>query len=93
MSAAHDPTRCHARPPASAGAARRRSEGLCASPATRVVRFRGLELPVCRLHEATYAAWGERAEAQAAARWAWGVWPASALVAFASVAELLAQSG
>jgi hypothetical protein len=89
----HDHTRCHARPLAAAPAARRRSEGLCASSATRVVQFRSLELPVCRLHEATYAHWGVDAELQAASRWGWGVWSASAVAAFASVAELLSQAG
>jgi hypothetical protein len=61
--------RCQARPPA----VRSGQEGddLCASGGNRTVRFRGRDVPVCRLHEATFAAWGEDADENAAERWGW----------------------
>jgi hypothetical protein len=64
-------TRCQARP----AAARRgfREDALCASLANTSVRFAGREVPVCRMHEATYARWASDAEERAQALWCWQV--------------------
>jgi hypothetical protein len=61
--------RCQARP----AAARRgfREDVLCASFANTAVRFRGVEMPVCRIHEAAFARWGSGADANAETLWAW----------------------
>jgi hypothetical protein len=64
-----EPERCQARP----AAARRgfREDVLCASNANTYVEFRNARVAVCRMHEATYARWGEEAEAKAAELWDW----------------------
>ncbi len=36
-----------------------------------MVSFHGEERPVCRMHQATYARWGDDAETQAEALWEW----------------------
>jgi hypothetical protein len=68
-SAREEPERCQARP----AAARRgfREDVLCASNANTYVEFRNARVAVCRMHEATYARWGEEAEAKAAELWDW----------------------
>jgi hypothetical protein len=60
---------CQARP----AAARRgfREDALCASLSNTSVRFRERDVPVCRMHEATYARWGDEAEAKAEELWEW----------------------
>jgi hypothetical protein len=63
------PVRCQARPRAARPAYR--EDMLCASNASTTVLFRGVELPVCRMHAATYARWESEAEWNAAALWAW----------------------
>jgi hypothetical protein len=65
--------RCQARP----AAARRgfREDMLCASYANTVVRFRGVEMPVCRIHETAFERWGSDAEGNAEALWAWTTSP------------------
>ena len=62
-------SRCQARPRAARPAYR--EDMLCASSASTVVRFHGVEMPVCRIHDAKYARWGGDAEAQAVLQWAW----------------------
>ena len=83
--------RCQARPGAFAHA-HDHADQLCSAIASRIVQFRVHELPVCRLHEATYASWGDDAEAAAAARWAWGTWSMTALAAIAAAAELVSRA-
>jgi hypothetical protein len=61
--------RCQARPAAARPAYR--EDMLCASLANSSVTFGGADIPVCRMHEATYVRWGDDAEANARARWAW----------------------
>jgi hypothetical protein len=65
--------RCQARP----AAARRgfREDKLCASYANTAVSFGGIEMPVCRIHEAAFTRWGSEAEANAATLWAWTTSP------------------
>lgn len=46
---------------------------LCASSASTAVCFHGIEMPVCRIHDAKYARWGADAEAQAVLHWAWAL--------------------
>lgn len=60
---------CQARP----AAARRgfRADVLCASLANTTVRYHGRDMPVCRMHEATYERWGASAEEKAADLWKW----------------------
>jgi hypothetical protein len=55
------------------GAARRgwRTDRLCASLASTEVEFHGRRVPVCRMHEATYARWGAEAEQKASELWGW----------------------
>jgi hypothetical protein len=62
--------RCQARPVA----ARRgfREDVLCASYANTLVVFRGSNVPVCRIHEATYVRWADEADDNATIQWAWG---------------------
>jgi hypothetical protein len=62
-------SRCQARPRAARPGYR--EDMLCASLASTVVRFYGVEVPVCRIHDAKYARWGAEAEAQAELQWAW----------------------
>jgi hypothetical protein len=68
-SASEPVVRCQGRP----AAARRwgRDDALCASVANTAVPFLGVEVPVCRMHEATYARWGADAEVRALERWGW----------------------
>jgi hypothetical protein len=61
--------RCQARPRAARPAYR--EDMLCASSASTVVSFHGIEMPVCGIHDAKYARWGAEAEAQAALQWVW----------------------
>jgi hypothetical protein len=70
------PLQCLAIP----GAARRgwREDVLCASLASTEVEFHGRPIAVCRMHEATYARWGETAEANAAELWEWTPEPGAA---------------
>ncbi len=70
--------RCQARP----AAARHgwREDVLCASQANTSVCFRGVDMPVCRMHEAAFARWGGEAEAKATSLWAWSPDPAPARV-------------
>ena len=58
--AVRTPARCQARPRAARPAYR--EDMLCASSASTVVRFHGSEVPVCRIHDAKYARWGDDAE-------------------------------
>jgi hypothetical protein len=44
---------------------------LCASIANTAVSFHGTDIPVCRMHEASYTRWAEDAESNAAERWGW----------------------
>jgi len=55
------------------GVARRgwRADVLCASRASTDVQFQGRPVGVCRMHEATYARWGAKAEARAGELWGW----------------------
>jgi hypothetical protein len=62
-------SRCQARPRAARPGYR--EDMLCASSANTVVLFHGVEVPVCRIHDAKYARWGEEAEAQAVLQWGW----------------------
>jgi hypothetical protein len=64
-----DRVQCQARP----AAARRgfREDVLCASLANTTVRFHGRDVPVCRMHEATYGRWGADAEQKANELWEW----------------------
>jgi len=48
-----------------------RDDALCASAASMVVPFRGVDMPVCRIHEKTYARWGDDAHVNAALLWGW----------------------
>jgi hypothetical protein len=63
------PTPCRAIP----AAARRgwRVDALCASIANTDVSFRGTQVPVCRMHQATYVRWGDDAERNAVELWGW----------------------
>ena len=67
--------RCQARPRAARPGYR--EDMLCASTACTTVAFFGSEIPVCRIHEAKYARWGDDAEEQAVLHWDW-VPPANA---------------
>jgi len=44
---------------------------LCASSACTVVAFRGMVIPVCRIHEKKFVRWGPIAEEQAVLEWDW----------------------
>jgi hypothetical protein len=61
--------RCQAQPRAARPGYR--EDMLCASSANTVVLFHGVEMPVCRIHDAKYARWGTDAEAQAVLQWGW----------------------
>jgi hypothetical protein len=61
--------RCQARPRAARPGYR--EDMLCASSANTVVLFHGVEMPVCRIHDAKYARWGADGEAQAVLQWGW----------------------
>ncbi len=63
------PARCQARPRAARPAYR--EDMLCASSARTGVRFHGTEMPVCLIHEAKYARWGDDAEVEAVLQWGW----------------------
>ena len=49
---------------------------LCASSASTVVCFHGSEVPVCRIHDAKFARWGDDAEVEAVLQWGWEPPPA-----------------
>ncbi|HEY1478744.1 MAG TPA: hypothetical protein VGF46_01870 [Gaiellales bacterium] len=61
--------RCQARPAAARPGYR--EDMLCASLANTHVTYREANVPVCRMHAATYARWAGDAEANAEARWDW----------------------
>ena len=63
------PARCQARPRAARPAYR--EDMLCASAASTAVLFHGIEMPVCLIHDAKYARWGDEAETGAALQWGW----------------------
>jgi hypothetical protein len=84
-----DPVRCQARPTAARPAFR--ADMLCASNANAAVRFGAVLIPVCRMHEATYARWGRDAEAFARERWRWGLWSLEVVTVLAAAADLLAS--
>jgi hypothetical protein len=63
--------RCQARPAAARPGYR--EDMLCASRANTHVRHRGEDVPVCRMHAATYARWGEDAVRNADESWDWSV--------------------
>ncbi len=48
-----------------------RKDSLCANGAHATVRFRGSDVPVCRVHGKTYAHWGDDAQANAERFWRW----------------------
>ena len=62
-------TRCQARPRAARPGYR--EDMLCASLANTTICFHDAEIPVCRMHEATYRRWADAAEANASALWGW----------------------
>jgi hypothetical protein len=80
--------RCQAKP-AAFSQAQDPDDELCAATANRLVRFDGLDVPVCRMHEATYVRWND--EAVAVASWSWGTWTVSALAAIAAAAALISS--
>jgi hypothetical protein len=61
--------RCEAMPQAARSG--HDGDGACAANAVTTVRFRGVDVPICRLHAATYARWGDGAEDEAMRAWAW----------------------
>jgi hypothetical protein len=60
---------CQARP--KAARVGYRADMLCASIANTTVRYRGVNVPVCRMHERMYARWADDAEQNAEAFWLW----------------------
>jgi hypothetical protein len=80
-------SRCQARPLAARPGYR--EDMLCASEANSVVRYADVDVPVCKMHEATYARWGVSAWANASERWGWGVWTLEVAAALAIVAQLI----
>jgi hypothetical protein len=62
-------TRCQARPRAARPGYR--EDMLCASLANTSVCFHDVDVPVCRMHEATYRRWADAAEGNATALWGW----------------------
>jgi hypothetical protein len=60
---------CQARPAASRHGWR--DDDLCASMASMIVAFRGVEITVCQIHEKTYARWGADARGNAALLRGW----------------------
>jgi hypothetical protein len=62
---------------------------LCASNANAAVRFGAVLIPVCRMHEATFARWGRDADANAHARWGWGLWSLEVIAVLTAAADLL----
>jgi hypothetical protein len=79
--------RCQAQP--SAARAGYREDMRCASMANCAIRFEALDVPVCRIHEATFARWGAGAVANARARWGWGVWSVEVASALAIAAQII----
>jgi hypothetical protein len=63
--------RCQARPASTRFGWR--EDVLCASRASTTVTWRGQEIPVCRMHEAAYARWGDDGERLAEERWGWSL--------------------
>jgi hypothetical protein len=82
--------RCQARPRAARPAYR--ADMLCASNANAAVRFGAALIPVCRMHEATFARWGRGAEANARERWGWGLWSLEVVAVLAAAGEILANA-
>jgi hypothetical protein len=82
-----DPVRCQARPAAARPSYR--LDMLCASNANGAVRFGAARIPVCRMHEATFARWGRDADANARERWGWGLWSLEVVTLLAAAADLL----
>ena len=78
---------CQAQP----SAARRgyREDMRCASGSNCVVRFEAIDVPVCRIHEATFLRWGASAAENARARWGWGVWSLEVVAALAVAAQVI----
>jgi hypothetical protein len=76
--------RCQARP--RAARVGYRDDMLCASVANTLVSFRGLTVPVCRIHERQFGRWADDAERNAETVWSWG--PYSAAAALAAAAKI-----
>jgi hypothetical protein len=74
--------RCQARP--RAARAGYRDDMLCASLANTLVSFRGIRVPVCRIHERMFGRWADDAERNAELLWVWGPWSAAAALATAA---------
>jgi hypothetical protein len=79
--------RCQAQP--SAARPGYREDMRCASMANCVIRFEALDIPVCRIHEATFARWGTAGAANARARWGWGVWSLEVASTLALAAQVI----
>jgi hypothetical protein len=79
--------RCQAQP--SAARPGYRDDMRCASMANSVVRFEAVNIPVCRIHEATFARWGTAGAANARARWGWGAWSLEVASTLAIAAQLI----
>jgi hypothetical protein len=79
--------RCQARPKAARPGFR--DDMLCANAGNSVVHFEALDVPVCKLHEATFTRWGLDADDLARTRWGWGAWSVEAAAAIAVVAQLI----
>jgi hypothetical protein len=62
-------SRCQARPRAARPGYR--EDMLCASSACTTIEYRGVAMPVCRIHEAKYQRWGAQAEENAESQWGW----------------------
>ena len=79
--------RCQAQP--SAARPGYREDMRCASAANCVIRFEALDVPVCRIHEATFARWGASAADNARVRWGWGVWSLEVAAALGLAAQVI----
>jgi hypothetical protein len=79
--------RCQAQP--SAARPGYREDMRCASAANCVIRFEALDIPVCRIHEATFARWGASAADNARSRWGWGVWSLEVAAMLALAAQVI----
>jgi hypothetical protein len=66
---------------------------LCASSASTVVEHRGRQVPVCRIHEAKYARWGDAAAAHAETQWGWETEPEPDTPALAQRRDLAPTRG
>ena len=63
------PSQCQAQPAVTRHGWR--TDLLCASSGNSIVRFRGADVAVCRIHEKAYARWGLDAEGNATLYWGW----------------------